>query len=80
MICDDLKIICMLLGQQGGYTKFSCFLCKWDSKTKNLHWTQKRWPNRGSLTPGTKNILRESSVDPKKVLLSPLCIKLGLMK
>ena len=27
MICGDLKIACMLLGQQAGYTKFPCFLC-----------------------------------------------------
>ena len=77
MICGDLKIVCMLLGQQAGYTKFPCFLCEWDSRARNLHWTQERWLSKGSLTPGTKNILRESLVDPKKVLLPPLHIKLG---
>lgn len=29
-ICGDLKVISMLLGQQGGYTKYPCFLCEWD--------------------------------------------------
>jgi len=24
----DLKVLCMLLGQQGGYTKYPCFLCQ----------------------------------------------------
>jgi hypothetical protein len=33
-----------------------------------------------SLTPGAKNIARESLVDPQKVLLPPLHIKMGLMK
>ena len=28
MICGDLKIACMLLGQQAGYTKFPCFMCE----------------------------------------------------
>ena len=28
MICSDLKIVCMLLGQQAGYVKFPCFLCE----------------------------------------------------
>lgn len=32
MICGDLKVLCMLLSQQGGFTKFPCFLCEWDSR------------------------------------------------
>ena len=42
MICGDLKIICMLLGQQSGLTKFPCFLCEWDSRARDLHWSQKQ--------------------------------------
>jgi hypothetical protein len=30
-ICGDLKVVELLLGMQSGYTKFSCFLCEWDS-------------------------------------------------
>ena len=37
MICGDLKIAYMLLGQQAGYTKLPCFLCEWDSRVRNLH-------------------------------------------
>ena len=37
MLCGDLKIISMLLGQQGGYTKYPCFLCEWDSRDKQHH-------------------------------------------
>lgn len=80
MVCGDLKVLCMLLGQQGGYTKFPCFLCEWDSRARSKHWEQKHWPERKSLEPGSKNILRTSLVDAKKVLLPPLHIKLGLMK
>ncbi|GFV20682.1 uncharacterized protein TNCV_777271 [Trichonephila clavipes] len=36
-ICGDLKVISMLLGQQSGYTKFPCFLCKWDSRDRKQH-------------------------------------------
>ena len=32
IICVDLKMVCFLLGQQSGYTKYPCFLCKWDSR------------------------------------------------
>jgi hypothetical protein len=31
MICGDLKVLCLLLGQQAGYTKYLCFMCKWDN-------------------------------------------------
>ena len=33
-ICTVLKIVCMLPGQQGGCTKYPCFLCLWDSRAK----------------------------------------------
>ena len=79
-VCGDLKVISMLLGQQSGYTKFPCFLCEWDSRDRKEHYIKKEWPIRKALDPGVKNIARESLVDPKKVLLPPLHIKLGLMK
>ena len=65
----------MLLGQKGGYTKYPCFLCLWDSRGKTKHWEQEKWPERKEFTPGEKNILNEA-----KVLLPSLHIKLGLMK
>ena len=79
-ICGDLKIITLLLGQQSGYTKFSCFFCEWDSRDRNLHCVQKEWPSRNTLNVGEKNVIRPSLVDRDKVLLPPLHIKLGLMK
>ena len=30
-ICGDFKFVCMLLGQQGGYIKYTCFLYLWES-------------------------------------------------
>ena len=79
-VCGDLKVISMLLGQQGGYTKYPCFLCEWDSRNRAEHWVRKNWPKRPVLEPGTKNVIRDSLVEPKNVLLPPLHIKLGLMK
>lgn len=79
-ICTDLKVITILLGQQTGYTKFPCFLCEWDSRARTLHYTEKEWPVRNNLQPGSKNVLFNSLVAPSKVLLPPLHIKLGLMK
>lgn len=80
MVCGDLKVISMLLGQQGGYTKYPCFLCEWDSRDGGQHWTKKDWPPRTELVPGSKNMVRENLVPREKVLLPPLHIKLGMMK
>lgn len=79
-ICGDLKIITMLLGQQSGFTKYPCYLCLWDSRDRSQHYRKKEWPARSSLTPGSRNIIHESLVDPSKILIPPLHIKLGLMK
>ena len=79
-ICGDLKVIGLLLGQQSGYTKYPCFLCMWDSRARDKHWTQKVWPPREEFKVGEKNIKHQPLVDPRKVLLPPLHIKLGLMK
>lgn len=80
LICGDLKVIAILLGMQLGYTKFCCFLCEWDSRARSDHYKRKVWPSRKSLDPGTKSVQHSPLVDPKKVLLPPLHIKLGLVK
>jgi hypothetical protein len=79
-ICGDLKVTAILMGLHKGYIKFSYFLCKWDSRAKSVHYSKKNWHLRKSHTPGTKNAAHQPLVDPCKVLLAPLHIKLGLMK
>jgi hypothetical protein len=80
MICGDLKVLCMLLGQQTGCTMYPCFMCEWDSRAGSKHWEKKHWTPRTFLEPGSKYMLRKSFVGPKKILLPPLLIKLGIMK
>jgi hypothetical protein len=46
IIRGDLKVISMLLGQQGGNTKYPCFLCEWDSQDTAKHRTKKLWPKK----------------------------------
>lgn len=79
-ICSDLKVVCLVLGMQGGYTKYPCFLCLWDSRADDKHFEQRNWPIRTSLEPGSQNVLSKPLVNPKSILLPPLHIKLGLMK
>jgi hypothetical protein len=79
-LCGDLKVVAILLGLQQGYTKFCCFMCEWDSRAKARHYITKDWPLRQRLEPGSKNVLYPSLVEPSKILLPPLHVKLGLMK
>ncbi|GBL75125.1 hypothetical protein AVEN_194382-1 [Araneus ventricosus] len=79
MVCRDFKMLTMLLGQQAGYTKFPCFLCLWDSRAKDLHWTEADWSLR-CLNTRLKNVINTTFVPTEKVLLPPLHIKLRLMK
>ena len=58
IVCGDLKILCVLLGQQGGYAKCPCFLCEWDSRVREKNGVQQHWPARKSLEPGKMNILQ----------------------
>ena len=39
-----------------------------------------KWPSRQGLEPGSHNFLSHALVEPSKILLPPLHIKLGLMK
>ena len=45
-ICVNFKMVNFLLGQQGGYTKYPCFVCYWDSRASTQHWVKKDWPAR----------------------------------
>ena len=80
VICVDLKMVNFLLGQQSGYTKYPCFLCLWDSRARDQHWTTKKWPQRSSLQVGSHNVVNTPLVDRDRIIFPPLHIKLGLMK
>ena len=70
VVCVDLKMVCFLLGQQLGYTKFPCFLCEWDSRAKLKHWTIKDWPERNELKLGEHNIINPPLIDRNKIIFS----------
>ena len=79
-ICVDFRMVNFLLGQQAGYTKFSYFLCLWDSRVREEHWVKKDWPLRRTMSVGASNIINEQLVSPDNIILHPLHLKLGLMK
>ena len=79
-VIGDFKMVAFLMGLQGGFTKFPCYLCLWDSRDTVAHYNRRNWPQRTEFTIGKNNVKWEPLIDPKKVLLPPLHIKLGLMK
>jgi len=79
-LCDDLKVVALLLGMQLGCTKYCCFLCEWDSRDKKNDYVNKLLPKRTSLTPGEKDVVNPPLVLQEKIFLPPLHIKLGLLR
>ena len=79
-ICGDLKVIALLLRPQQGFTKYCCFICEWDSRARSLHYSRKYWPAKKSLEPGIMNVENRPLVEPSKILLPSMHLKLGLMK
>lgn len=79
-VIGDFKIISFLMGLQGGYVKYPCYLCQWDSRADDRHFKQTEWPLRENFTVGQLNVRSAPLVDASKILMPPLHIKLGLMK
>ena len=80
LLCGDLKVVALVLGLQGGYTKYCCFLCEWDSRARTAHDVRLYWPTCQLLQPGTQNVMHKAMVGSSNILLPFLHIKLGLMK
>jgi len=74
------SVVTLLLGLQQGFTKYCCFICEWDSRAQSLHYSRKDWPARKYLKPGTMNVENQPLVEPSKILLPSMYLKLGLMK
>ena len=74
LICGDVKMVGLILGLQGGYAKYPCFLCLWDSLS------DKSGPLRQGLKPGLHKVQSHTLVEPNKILLPHLHIKLGVTK
>jgi len=79
-ICGNLTLIGLLLGLQGGFTKYCCFFCLWNNRSTDKNYRKKRWPERNKFIPGKQNVTNTPLVLQNRVILPPLHIKLGLMK
>lgn len=79
-IVADLKVIAILTGLQGGFPKYCCFICEWDSRAYKHHYVRKEWPSRDTYAIGKASVANRPLVKKEKIILPPLHIKLGLMK
>lgn len=82
-VIGDFKIMAFLMGFQGGFINFPCYLCLWDSRNiifHYLYYEKKTWPLKTSYEVGAHNVKQELLGKPKKVLLPPLHIELHFIK
>ena len=69
-----------LVGLQGGFPKFPCYLCHWDSRDTTAHYHRRICPKRTEYSVGYSNIKWDPFIDLIKILLPPLHINLGFIK
>jgi hypothetical protein len=79
-ICGDLKVIALVLGLQQGFRTCCCFICERDSRAGSLHYSKNNWPIRKSLEPGIMNVENQPLVEPSKIILPSMHLKIDLMK
>ena len=77
--CGDL-VVRLVQDLQGGYKKYPCFMCLWDSRADDVHYVRQEWLLRQRLKPGSHIVHSHPLVEPNKILLPPLHIKLWVMK
>lgn len=54
-ICNDPKVVALLVGMQLGYAKYCWFICELDSRASLIAlYIKKNWPLRKRLVPGQK--------------------------
>ena len=75
-----VEVLNILLGQQFRFTKYPRFTCEWDSRDRINHSIEHDWLLRKFFTSGYKNNLHPALADRSNMIISPLHIKLGLMK
>ena len=69
-----------LMGFQGGFTKYPCCLYLWDSRDSVAQYLNRDWPQQIKFSVENNSAKWEALLDPRKILLPLLHLKLGLMK
>ncbi len=64
----------MLMGMQGGFTKYCSFLCLWESCATVGHYIKREWKKRTTYEPAMNSVQNVPLVHPKKIFQPPLHI------
>lgn len=79
-VCCDLKMVGILKGLKRGFAKHQCFLCIWEGRKRELHYTNFQWSSRTTFQIGIDSIDHIPLVPSPKIILPPLHIKLGMIR
>lgn len=82
-ICCDLKVVNILQGiiKKGGYPKFFCYKCNWNSRYDGNHYQKRDWIDRDLVKERELKMVNPAIIpDHKNILMPPLHIKLGIAK
>ena len=79
LICGDLNVVGLVLGLQGEYTKYSCFLWVRDSCV-DYQYVRQEWLLRQRFKLGLHFVESHPLVELNKTLFPPLHIQLGVKK
>ena len=80
LLCCDLKIVAILMGLKKNYCKQQCFLCLWEGRETDKHYTDHVWEKREQFKKGEDSVINAPLVPKEKIILPPLHIKLGIVK
>lgn len=80
LVIADLKIVTIILGLTAGYSKYPCHLCEFDSRADELVKFKNKFSPRKQFKINEKNVKYKPMIDPSKVIIPPLHVKLGLYK
>ena len=71
-------MVAFLMGFQGEFTNFPCYLCHWDSGDTTGPYQRRIRPKQTEFSVGKSNVKRDPSIDPSKISMPPLHVKLAL--
>lgn len=78
-ICCDLKVVGLLMGVKRVFPTHQCFLCTWEGRKRDQHYTEFKWKPRTCYKVGVESIENLPLVQPSQIILPSLHIKLGVV-
>jgi len=79
-ICGGLKVTGILIGLQGGFTKCCCYSFPCESRSTAEHYIKRDWEPGKTQVPAKDSVQHIPLVNPAKIFLPSLHIKLDLIK